>query len=642
MAGQPDPFADLDTSQAPRTDPFSHLDSGSGAQTTASGIAGSIERGIAPIATGAAAGAAAAGIPTLGVGAIPGAIAGAGAVGLTELATGVYNKLAPHMGWPQIATPQDMTDKVLDVFGVKRPSTGTERVAENTAAGAAGALGGAGAARTVADLATGPVTKGVAESLAQRPVAQAASGALSGAGTQAAAEAGLGPTAQTVAGLVAGALPYGKEGVLATVKANARPEAKEAIKNGFVFSPVEIPPLGEKPGGGARLFSGEGGKIKFQQDASVNNQTKVNGFAARAIGLHPNTHLNDQAFTQAEAPAAAVYREVEKAVPEVELARDPEYQEDAANIGGKKSLVERFFPDMADKPSIAALRDSMTANGSIPTEVALRKVADLRMQASNNFRVVGDAEKHALALAQKQAADVLEAATERAVKNAPEYYRRMRNDAIARRDSAEEEINFWSKPRGKEYEAAFRTTGGIPAIQARLDAAKADVENWQNRLETANSTNQDNQTLLDRFRDARRLFAKIYTVRDATNRTTGEVSAAGLARVYNKGAPFTDELKIIADAYNTAPKDMQLPSRFGRSEDWSALDFFGTSAAVLHGNPAVAAGILARPFIRRGLLSPTYQGAVAGLPSQSGRIGVLPLLTGPVAGSIQGATQGMP
>jgi hypothetical protein len=606
----------LNTDTPAKTTPTPH--------TTASGLAGSIERGIAPVATGAAVGAAA-GAPFGGVGAIPGAIAGAGAVGLTELATGVYNKLAPHMGWSQTATPQEMTDRVLDAFGVKRPTTGTERVVENTAAGAAGALGGVGAARTVADAATGPVTKAVAGKLAERPVAQAVSGALSGGATQSTAEAGFGPTAQTVAGLAAGALPYGKEGVLATAKSNARPEARDAIKSGYVMSPAEIPPLGEKPGIVGSLFSSPAGKIKLQQEASTKNQINTNQLAATGIGLHPDAHLNDKSFAQAEAPAAAVYRAVEKAVPEVELSRDQEYQNAVDAIGGRKGLVEKFFPDMADNPDIEKLRKTMAANGSVPTEVAMRKIADLRFQAGQNFRVVGDAQKHSLGLAQREAANALESATERAVQNAPDYYQRKLDQAT----------------KWLDFNLTSRTNQGLSLNSPIMTEAQDEVDRWTKLVADAQADNKANQKLLDGFRDARKLFAKINTVRDATNQTTGDVSAAGLARAYNKGAPLTDQLKTIADAYNTAPKDMQVPALFGRSEDWSALDFFGTSAAILHGNPAVALGILARPVIRKGLLSPAYQGAVAGLPSKTGSIGVLPLLTGPIAGPVQGATQGM-
>jgi len=111
--------------------------------TTAGGLSASFTRGLAPIAAGAAVG----GV----LGGPPGAAAGAGAAGLTELATAIYKPIAKQMGWPDVASPQEMTDKVLDAVGLKRPSTTPERLAE-TAGGVlpfgitAGGLGEAVAA----------------------------------------------------------------------------------------------------------------------------------------------------------------------------------------------------------------------------------------------------------------------------------------------------------------------------------------------------------------------------------------------------------------------------------------------------------------------------------------------------------------
>lgn len=117
------------------------------AKTTAPGLAASAARGLAPYAAGAGIGAAA-GAPIGGVGAIPGAIAGMGAVGLTELGGGLYNILAPRIGTPQITTPQGATDRLMDAFGIRRPSTSTERMVE-MAAGMLPAPGGITAAGQV-------------------------------------------------------------------------------------------------------------------------------------------------------------------------------------------------------------------------------------------------------------------------------------------------------------------------------------------------------------------------------------------------------------------------------------------------------------------------------------------------------------
>jgi hypothetical protein len=110
--------------------------------TTVGGLAAAAGRGLAPIAAGAGLGAAA-GAPFAGVGAIPGAVAGAGAAGLAEAGVPAYNFLARHTGLPESPTPSELTDKLLDALGVKRPSTSAERMTETVAGDIGAALGGA-------------------------------------------------------------------------------------------------------------------------------------------------------------------------------------------------------------------------------------------------------------------------------------------------------------------------------------------------------------------------------------------------------------------------------------------------------------------------------------------------------------------
>jgi hypothetical protein len=115
-------------------------------------------------------------------------------------------------------------------------------------------------------------------------------------------------------------------------------------------------------------------------------------------------------------------------------------------------------------------------------------------------------------------------------------------------------------------------------------------------------------------------------VEGATNSATGDVSARGLARLQDKGRPLTDELKTVADAASAFPKAMQMPSGFGDNERWSALDFFGSAAAMAHGNPGVAGAILARPLARGVLLSKPYQKAMT---NPRAAASPLPLITQP-------------
>jgi hypothetical protein len=586
--------------------------------TTASGLAASAARGVAPYATGAAIGAAV-GAPFAGVGAIPGAAAGAGAVALTEFATGLYDRFADAFGWPRVATPQEKTDRLLDIAGVKRPTTGVERTTETTAAGLSGASAGAAGAKVLADVLAPGAGKGIAETMAASPGKQALSGALGGAAAQGTAEAGGGPLAQFVASTAAGLLPGVKPGAEAALKPSprvAQPAIKTAIGEGYVFPPAEIPKLGDRPGVTTAALAGEAGKIKLQQEASTRNQVVTNRLAAQDISLPPDTPLTEAAFDQARQAPAAVYNELAAAVPEVTYS--PGFKAAAAKIGGPGSLAEEFYPSTATSPEIRALRGELAAHDSAPTPVVMKYIADLRFNANQNLKTVGDAQKHRLGLAQREAADLVEDELGNFVKNAPAHYAgRVKN---AQAELKAMQANSATVPPYTPYGMEL----------ARQEAAKvAEIASYQKLLTDATAKGSALSTLPDRFQAARQMFAKIYDVEAATNQTTGDVSARGLARVYNKGKPFTGGLKTIADAANASPKSMQMPSLFGRAEDWSALDFFGTATAALHGHPVVAAGIAARPFVRQRLLSERYQRGMIGAGPPGDTFSPLPLVTQP-------------
>ena len=588
--------------------------------TTAGGFAGSVMRGLAPYAAGAGIGAAA-GAPFAGVGAIPGAAAGAGAVMLTDLAIGIYDKLANVLGWPQAATPQDATDKVLDFAGVKRPSTGTERVAETMAGGLAGGAGGAAGARAIGEALAPGVGKQVAQSLAAGPIKQTIGGGLGGAAAQGAAESGAPPIVQSAAGMAASMIPGSRAGVEAAIRPavrDASPALKTAIDAGYVFPPAEIPKLGEKPGMTTAALSGEAGKIKLQQEASTRNQIVTNRLAATDIGLPPNTPLTEPAFEQALQAPAAVRREVESAVPEVTFSKD--YRDKVANLGGRGSLLEKAFPRSATNPEIEEVRSELAAYGpgkAADTRAVVMKIADLRKEANTSLKAIGDAQKHRLGLAQREAADILEDELDNSVRNAPAYFA----DKIAA-------LQKEAAATTKMIRPILGPTSYYPMYLAHLNA---EIAKYQTMLADATAKGSALSTLPARNRAARQMFAKIYDVQAATNPSTGDVSARGLARAFNKGMPFTGGLKTIADASNASPKSTQQPSAFGRSEDWSALDFFGAATSVLSGHPTVAAGILARPFVRGRLLSPGYQRGMIGQGDIGGGFSPLPLISQPGA-----------
>jgi hypothetical protein len=191
--------------QQPKAAPTVQPEVEAPAETSLEGIAGAITRGVAPIATGAALGAAA-GLPFAGVGAIPGAIAGAGAAALTTLVGDpIIGSINSLLG-TKYSIPSEAMEDLLTRIGVAEPRTAAERIVQTTAAGAAGA-GGMAATGKAIEMAAGvasPITRAVGSTIAAQPVAQVAGGAGAGLAGQVASEMGAGPVGQIAASLAGG------------------------------------------------------------------------------------------------------------------------------------------------------------------------------------------------------------------------------------------------------------------------------------------------------------------------------------------------------------------------------------------------------------------------------------------------------
>lgn len=114
--------------------------------------------------------------------------------------------------------------------------------------------------------------------------------------------------------------------------------------------------------------------------------------------------------------------------------------------------------------------------------------------------------------------------------------------------------------------------------------------------------------LLNKFKDARQLIAKTYTVEKALNQTTGSVNAKALAAQLQKGKPLSAELKTVAEFGQTFPKAVQTPEQMGSLPQFSPFDVLtGFVAGGATGSPAGAAAAFTRPAVRSLALSQPVQ-----------------------------------
>lgn len=154
-------------------------------------------------------------------------------------------------------------------------------------------------------------------------------------------------------------------------------------------------------------------------------------------------------------------------------------------------------------------------------------------------------------------------------------------------------------------------------LKAFNDPSKAALGSAQRRAADAiddlierNVSQTGNTELVKAYKDARVTIAKSYDVEKATNTATGNVNAAKIAALADKGRPLTDELATIAKIAKAFPKALQSAEKFGEVEPVSILDLAGSAASIAHGNPSVAGALLGRPLARAAVLSKPVQNAL--------------------------------
>lgn len=116
--------------------------------------------------------------------------------------------------------------------------------------------------------------------------------------------------------------------------------------------------------------------------------------------------------------------------------------------------------------------------------------------------------------------------------------------------------------------------------------------------------------VLQKYRNAREMIAKTYSVENALNEATGNVSAVKLGGQLKAGKPLSGDLKTAATFANAFPKSMQ--ENLTSMPGVSPLDYAVAGAtSVAAGSPGPMAAVGARPLARSVILSKLYQNAMA-------------------------------
>jgi len=183
---QADPYADLGTYE--KVDPYEGLGTvevktppAKKPRTDAAQIAGVTTNAFMPYATAAALGAAAGGIPTAGIGTLPGAGAGMLALGVGDLGTSIYNLGGSLFGADRVPLPSETISQGYRSVGIGRaPETRGQQVYSDILQAAASGGGQAKGFQLAEGLATSPQTRNFMNMMGQNVRGQI--GASVGAG----------------------------------------------------------------------------------------------------------------------------------------------------------------------------------------------------------------------------------------------------------------------------------------------------------------------------------------------------------------------------------------------------------------------------------------------------------------------------
>jgi hypothetical protein len=333
------------------------------------------------------------------------------------------------------------------------------------------------------------------------------------------------------------------------------------------------------------------------------------GLVLSAGGLRPSIDAPMPAAANPPRPAAVTARQAGYVLPPASISENPGLVSSVlAGWSGKIKTAQAAAAKNQVVTNDLATRALGLPSGTVLTDEVL---GGIRAQAGKAYQAVSRAVPSIKA--DKEYADIVDQLGGRNGQAAKMFPKITNNPGLEEMVQELKGVTEFPTEAGVELvkELRFNANANLKAIgdpsQHALGLAQREAANAVDDLMERNIEATGQPGVIDAYKAARRLIAKSYDVEGVTNSATGDVNARGLARLQDKGRPLTDELKTIADSASAFPRSMRTPSEYGDNEAWSALDFFGSAAALAHGNPSVAGMILGRPAARSVILSSPYQ-----------------------------------
>lgn len=248
--------------------------------------------------------------------------------------------------------------------------------------------------------------------------------------------------------MIGALLPSAASAALSGMSLSRTPEqqmrdtnVRAAQGDGFKFPPSETNPTLMN-----RTLEGWAGKLTTRQMASAQNSEVATRLAKRSMGIPENQPLTEGALAGIRQTAGQAYEAVKNfgAANNLRIRTDARFQNDVRGLGGDINAAIREFPEVVRVPQIEQLQQSLQVGTMTPT-AAVELVKNLRFQAAENAKALGNPQSRALMSAQRTAADAVEGLIERTLSRSgqPKLYEEFRSarSTIARSHDIEAALN---------------------------------------------------------------------------------------------------------------------------------------------------------------------------------------------------------
>ena len=280
-------------------------------------------------------------------------------------------------------------------------------------------------------------------------------------------------------------------------------------------------------------------------------------------------------------------------------------------LAGKLSTLQEASIRNQDVTNKLAARSLGLADDAVMTPELLKSIRDKAGQVYDNVSNAG------LIVPKKTFHDALDKAGENAVKAEMNFPNETSKKILETIGSIRKDV--FDAGSAVSRIKQLRTEADIAYRAGNTDLGKATKESataLENAIES-HLIDLKQPDALNKFKEARQLIAKTYTIEKAMNPKTGSVDAKALAARLKQGKPMSDELKDIGEFGLAFPKASQMPEKIGGTIGVSPLDYAmaGTTGGIslLAGedergsalNSAIALGL--RPAARKAVLSNVMQ-----------------------------------